>query len=111
MRLFNQNQTSISGRVIVRLCALVMLAGMTANQGKAQAGDLPHTMDLGIIVTATMADAEAVLKQLNTGTDFSVLAKEKSIDATSSDGGYMGKLDPNQLRGELRDALRGHGAG
>jgi hypothetical protein len=58
-----------------------------------------------------MADAETILKQLNAGTDFSVLAKEKSIDATASDGGYIGKLAPDQLRGELRDALRRRGVG
>jgi tetratricopeptide (TPR) repeat protein len=88
-----------------------MLVGMTARQGNAQAPDTPHALDLGIIVTPTMADAEAVLKQLSTGTDFSVLAKERSIDPTASDGGYMGKLDPNRLRSELRDALRGRGVG
>src|SRR5271170_941293 len=111
MRLFRQNETSISGRVIVGLHALLMLAGISATRVKAQAGDVPHAMELGIIVTPTMSDAETVLKQLNTGTDFSVLARERSIDATASDGGYMGKLDPNQIRPELRSALHGHGAG
>jgi hypothetical protein len=98
MRLSGQNQPPIGGRVIVGLYALLMLAGMTARQGNAQVPNTFHAMDLGIIVTPTMADAETVLKQLSTGTDFSVLAKERSIDATASDGGYMGKLDGSQLR-------------
>jgi tetratricopeptide (TPR) repeat protein len=77
----------------------------------AQTGDTSQEKDLGIIVMPTRADAEAVLKQLHSGANFSVLAKEKSTDATAIDGGYMGKLDPGQLRGELREALSGHGVG
>jgi tetratricopeptide (TPR) repeat protein len=111
MRLSGQNQPLIGGRVIVGLYALLMLAGMTSGQGNAQAPDTPHPMNLGIIVTPAMADAEAVLKQLKAGTDFSVLAKEKSIDATASDGGYLGNLTPDQLRPELREALRGREVG
>jgi tetratricopeptide (TPR) repeat protein len=47
------------------------------------------------------------MRQLNAGWDFSVLAKEKSIDPTSIDGGYMGKWSAAQLRPELRDAVAG----
>jgi tetratricopeptide (TPR) repeat protein len=111
VRHLNQNQTPVGCRVIVGLYALLILAGTTANQLKAQTNDATRPVDVEIIVTATMAEAETVLKQLSTGTDFAVLAKEKSIDATASDGGYMGKLDPTQLRGELRDALKGHEVG
>src|SRR5438874_2569344 len=38
-------------------------------------------------------------------------SREKSVDATSVDGGFLGKIDPNSLRPELRDALRGVEAG
>jgi len=68
-------------------------------------------LDLGIIVMPTQDGAEAVLKQLNAGADFSVLAKEKSTDATSVDGGYLGKMDPKGLRLELREALNGRTVG
>ena len=68
-------------------------------------------LDLGIIVMPTQAGAEAVLKQLNAGADFSVLAKEKSTDATAVDGGYLGKMDPKGLRLELREALNGRTVG
>ncbi len=88
-----------------------MVGGFCIAQMKAQTGNSPQAMDIGIIVMATMSDAEAVLKQLNSGTDFSIVAKERSIDATASEGGYMGKLAPDELRSELRDALRGHSAG
>ena len=36
-----------------------------------------------------------------------ILAREKSVDPTSADGGFLGKIDPASLRAELRDALRG----
>jgi len=111
MRHSKESQAPIVGRGIAGLCVWLMLAAKIAGGAGAQAGAAPHAIDVGIIVTSTMADAEAVLKQLIAGADFSVLAKEKSIDATASDGGYMGNLDPNQLRGELRDALRGRAVG
>jgi tetratricopeptide (TPR) repeat protein len=45
--------------------------------------------------------------ELEKGADFAVLAREKSVDATSLDGGLLGKVDPATLREELRTALRG----
>lgn len=72
----------------------------------AQAGDPSHKMNLGIIVTPTMAGAQSVIKRLRSGTDFAVLAKEESIDASAVDGGYIGDLDASQLRAELRNAAQ-----
>ena len=57
-------------------------------------------MELGIIVVPSRSDIEQVLKQLHAGMDFSVLAKERSVDATAVDGGYMGRTIPEQLRAE-----------
>ena len=45
--------------------------------------------------------------ELEKGADFAVLAREKSVDATSLDGGLLGKVDPSTLREEIRTALRG----
>ena len=59
----------------------------------------------------TLEGAKDIVKELANGKDFAILAKEKSIDATASDGGYMGKVDPAQLRIELRDAVRDHNSG
>ncbi|HEY1902000.1 MAG TPA: FG-GAP-like repeat-containing protein [Terracidiphilus sp.] len=70
-----------------------------------------HQLDIGVIVTATEAQATGVLRQLNAGMDFGVLAKEKSIDATSSNGGYMGPMTLDQLPTAYRDALKGHTTG
>jgi tetratricopeptide (TPR) repeat protein len=51
--------------------------------------------------------AATILDRLKAGDDFAVLARQKSVDATAIDGGFMGDVDPNTLRSELRDALRG----
>ena len=68
--------------------------------------EISRQADLSIIVTSTAGDADALVTQLKAGTDFGILAREKSIDPTSIDGGYMGRLSPEQLRPEFRDALK-----
>ncbi len=44
---------------------------------------------------------------MKAGEDFGVLAREKSVDATSIDGGLLGRVAPDELRPELGTALRG----
>ena len=94
-------------RVMAGLFALLAVAAMNTYSSGAQADNASRKMDLGIIVMPTLNDAQLVVKQLKKGTDFFVLAKERSIDATAPDGGYMGNLAPGQLRAELQDALKG----
>ena len=98
-------------RYIAAFTASVLLVAISSFPVAAQAGSASLELDLGIIVMPTQDGAEAVLKQLNAGADFSVLAKEKSTDATSVDGGYLGKMDPKGLRLELREALNGRTVG
>src|SRR5579862_9906803 len=62
---------------------------------------------LRLIVVNSSEDAQAVLDTLKAGADFAVLARETSVDATSTDGGLLGKIDPASLRPELRDAVLG----
>src|ERR1051325_6866867 len=64
------------------------------------------TVPLRLIVVNSEADAGKLLQQLDQGADFAVLAREKSIDATSLDGGFLGNVDPASLRAELRDAIK-----
>jgi hypothetical protein len=42
---------------------------------------------VGVIVSRTMEQASAVLGELRAGMNFGVLAKERSSDSTSKDGG------------------------
>jgi hypothetical protein len=74
---------------------------------RAQQDAASHPVELGIIVTSTEAEAAAVLRQLKACQDFGVLAKEKSINPTSNDGGYMGRMSPTRLAPELRSASAG----
>jgi hypothetical protein len=67
--------------------------------------DAARTIPAEMIVAGSLKDAQAIQRRLKNGEDFSVLAKELSIDPTSSDGGYLGEVDPESLRIELRDAL------
>src|ERR1039457_2123182 len=67
----------------------------------------PVTIPLRLIVVNSAAEAEKLQEQLKTGADFAVMAREKSVDATSIDGGFLGNGDPTPLRAELRDALHG----
>ena len=111
MSISEQPTWAISRCVITRLLAFLVIASISTFAAGAQTADAGQRVDLAIIVMPTLEEAQAVLEQLHGGTDFSVLAREKSVDATASDGGYMGKLDPSQLRPELRDALHGRKAG
>jgi tetratricopeptide (TPR) repeat protein len=63
--------------------------------------------ELRIIVVDSASKADQVLQRLKSGEDFAALARDVSIDPTSSDGGLMGRVVPSTLRTELRDALRG----
>jgi peptidyl-prolyl cis-trans isomerase SurA len=64
-------------------------------------------MFLQVIVVVSAAEAQQIFDRLKNGEDFVTLAKEKSVDATASAGGYMGELTRQDLRAELRDALQG----
>jgi tetratricopeptide (TPR) repeat protein len=97
----------VISRSLTWLYVLVVIV-LAEGWGGAQTVAPAQALNLAIIVVPTRANAEAVLKQLNAGADFGVLAKEKSTDPSAVDGGYMGALEPNALRSELRDALGGH---
>ena len=96
--------------VQLSLLALALLTGASTKAWTQQDAS-SRPIEVGIIVTSTEAEAANLLRRLNAGWDFSVLAKEYSIDPTSSDGGYMGKVRPSQLRPDLRDALISHTTG
>jgi len=60
-----------------------------------------------VIVVDTADEASQLIGQLKNGADFAALARRKSTDATSVDGGFLGAVDLATLRPELRDALQG----
>jgi superkiller protein 3 len=60
-----------------------------------------------LIAVKTEAEAASLRNQVQSGGSFEALAKEHSIDASSSAGGYMGFLRLTDLRPELQRALQG----
>jgi len=91
-----------TGSAVCLGCTLWALVSLVAF---AQAPS-PNT-GLRILVVRSAADADRMLQRLKHGEDFASLAREKSIDASASDGGSLGRIDPATLRRELRDALQG----
>ncbi len=90
-------------RVLLCLLALVLFAPGQEQNSTA--------IPLRLLVLNSAEEAAGVRAELERGADFAVLAREKSVDATSLDGGLLGKVDPSTLREEIRTALRGLTAG
>lgn len=61
--------------------------------------------EIRIIVVDSQTEAEHILDRLRAGEDFATLAREKSIDPSAANGGWLGRIDPASLRTELREAL------
>lgn len=65
----------------------------------------PQRKRYSVIQTKTEADAKAALDELNKGTDFATVAKEKSTDIISAkNGGDMGWLEEGTTPDELKNA-------
>jgi tetratricopeptide (TPR) repeat protein len=60
-----------------------------------------------MIAVRTEAEAASLRSQLLAGGSFEALAKDHSVDASSSAGGYMGLLRLTDLKTELQRALEG----
>ncbi|TSI05485.1 peptidyl-prolyl cis-trans isomerase [Lysinibacillus sp. BW-2-10] len=59
--------------------------------------NIPTTYRTSIIITESKEAAESVQKELNDGSDFSVLARERSLDASSASlGGSIGYITTDQ---------------
>jgi FG-GAP-like repeat/PPIC-type PPIASE domain/ASPIC and UnbV len=90
----------LSGPAWIVAVAFLLSVQFGAGQGPL----VPPGMRL--IIVASAAEAEQLTNQLKAGADFAALAKERSIDPTSADGGYLGRIDPAALRPELRAAVQ-----
>src|ERR1051325_3085653 len=86
----------------VLFCLLLALVVFAPGQELTRAA-----VPLRILVLNSAEEAALVRAELEKGADFAVLAREKSVDATSLDGGFLGKVDPSTLREEIRTAVRG----
>jgi hypothetical protein len=93
----------ISARLKRAIVTTLVSSIVIAPQGGLS--EAPGIVSVGIIVVTSQEEAKSVLAQLEQGDDFAKLARERSTDPTASDGGYF-QVDPENLRVELRDALR-----
>ncbi len=57
-------------------------------------------------ISETSEFANQLVRQLRDGADFAELAKEFSESPTAEDGGYLGRLDQDQLRGALQERVK-----
>ena len=92
--------------VLLPLALMVVSCAFPVERSRAQEAAPGNEMHLVIIVTRTSEEAQAVLKALNAGMDFGVIAKEHSIDPSADNGGYLGELNPANLPPAERDALQ-----
>src|SRR5947207_10196293 len=90
-----------------RVLFCLLLALVVFALGQEQTSTIP----LRILVLNSAEELTRVRAEIEKGADFAVLAREKSVDATSLDGGLLGKVDPSTMREEIRTALRGLAAG
>ncbi len=87
---------------------IAQLAILCVAVGSGQNSSSPATPSgIRVIVVTSLSKAQEILDQLKQGRDFAELAKAKSTDPTSANGGYMGRPDPGTLCTELKDALKG----
>jgi tetratricopeptide (TPR) repeat protein len=97
------------GAVILGLGILFSSSAAYASQQPQSAP--PQKLFLQVIVVDSPEKARQVVERLKNGEDFARLAREESLDPTADAGGFMGEYEPNALRTELREALKGVGTG
>lgn len=103
------DQRSVAGfsRWPLRLCAVALAMACCWIASLAFGQSAQRAVPVSIIVVASESEASQVMTQLRGGADFAALARTRSTDPTANDSGYMGMVDPADLRPELRNALEG----
>ena len=105
--MFSENRVCLGRRrtsARVGFAALVCLATAAFAWGQEERG-------LGLILVSTEAEASELRRRLEAGESFDTLAREHSLDPSSSVGGYLGAVRIGDLRPEFRSALEGLNAG
>src|SRR6185369_4769813 len=92
----------------VSVALFLLTLSISALQGQQNSNASPHFL---IIVVDSETRAHQALDRINRGADFSVLAKEISIDPSAANGGDLGNVDVTALRAELRQAIQGKAPG
>ena len=107
--LMQQNTLLIDGLLVKQFSNFSITDEMLRAEYKRQVDQLADAdqYQVSIIVTATEADAKAVIRELNAkkGPAFSKLAHEKSVHPSSQNGGSLGWLLPNQIAPALSNVV------
>ncbi|MGA7157488.1 MAG: FG-GAP-like repeat-containing protein [Acidobacteriaceae bacterium] len=91
----------------MRSVALAVLSLFAAVMLPAQQATPRADRPIGLILTKTAAESNAVLAELKRGMNFAVLAKEHSMDPSAQDGGYLKGAEMNRLGASLLDVEKG----
>jgi tetratricopeptide (TPR) repeat protein len=98
--------------IVALLAMLSLFASAVSRTAQFQSAAAPPTAArLRLIVVDSPTEAQEIHARLEKGEDFATLARQKSIDPTGPEGGYLGAMDVSTLRSELREALKGIGPG
>jgi len=65
----------------------------------------PATYRIQLITVKTIDEAQDIMNNLQSGADFSWVAKKRSTDSTASKGGVIGWITKAELPGPLRDII------
>lgn len=95
------------GRKPLWLLSALALSLLLLLLPRALRSQASSSVPLRIIVVPTAQQAQTILDRLRKGEDFAALARQSSTDPTANQGGYVGTVDPANLRPELRDGLKG----
>ncbi len=98
----------LSGRFgsVWRVAVPALLLGIFAlpQTGRSQAS---NEVTLEFLLVDSSGQAGEILQRLQNGEDFAALAHKYSNDPSAAEGGYLGTVNPDELRLELRDAIKG----
>ncbi len=102
--------TARAGRVLAS--ALLLFFAIAPQPGRGQEGtEVTPEFTLELILVDSLQEATSIHNRLLNGEDFAALAFKHSTDPTANQGGYLGTMNPDDLRLELRNALQGIGPG
>ncbi len=83
----------------------MLLAAACLAPSAASAQLRQDTLSLRLIVVDAEAEAVELRARIAAGESFEALARDRSLDPSSTGGGYLGRFDVADLREEFREAL------
>src|SRR5262245_14330158 len=84
---------------------LLLAALLLASPAQAQIPE--EQIGLRLIAARTQAEAASLLKQIQSGQSFEVIAKAHSTDPSAKDGGFLGTFRLKDLKADLQRIVTG----